>query len=299
MKLRPGVVAMLVVAQLGVVAPADAASIPTLRATTILAGDRSATMRVRVPRDAVIDLTPTPDDSRRGAYGPAALDVSGGSGHVGFALTSSGTLDDVAVVAVRTPRQLVDGSRRLWAIAQGGARGEDASSPRSCVRCSIPAGVYDLQLLTRNRAATVTLTIEGLTGRQRLAPTTRAWSHGWSTSMEPGTYEPQSVLPWEGGGMGFGIMWYDRADGLFLAAYQLDLNSEAAGVITAEVCRRVGRGTSSCDGTHVLAGRDMKVAGAGLERGYNARTIMTEMMFDNVGRAKLRAHFSLLWVTVP
>lgn len=280
--------------------PPAHAGVTSLAGKTVLKGDSSSRMRVRVPADAVVDLTSTaaPD----GTLAPKALKTRGGSGHVGFLLIRAGRVDDLSIVAARLPHPLHNGNDVISAVGHGRPAASDAEEamiptgedqPASCTRCRVPAGVYDLHLLTSGSAA-VTITLEGLEGRTVLRPATTTWEHSWSSTLRP--FRSGSDL-WQGAGWSMGMGWGHREAGVLLTTSELILTPRQTPVVAGQVesCRSVNR-YQQCDGRTVMAGTQSRWARSGAITRGNARSVFSDMSFEVAGGGTYRARMSLLWI---
>lgn len=281
-------------------APAHA-GVTTLAGKTVLKGDASSRMRVRVPADAVVDLTSTaaPD----GTLAPKALKTSGGKGHVGFLLIRAGRVDGLSIVAARLPRPLHNGNDVISAIGHGRPAAADAEEaliptggdqPASCTRCRVPAGVYDLHLLTSGPAA-VTITLEGLKGRTVLRPATTTRVDGWSSTLTPFRSGSDSLL--QGAGWGMGMGWGRRESGVLLTTSELIVTPRQIPVVAAQVesCRSVNR-YQQCDARTAMAGSQLRWARSGAITRGNARSVSSDVSFELAGGGTYRARMSLLWI---
>lgn len=154
-------------------APAPAESVAVASGTTVLSGDSTARMTLRFERDSLIDLRllRRPD----GYLQPAALETAGGAGFVGFSLVDPSTDDGLSVVATRTPFVVDTTFGSVTAFAEGRGRQDPSAAPeplkpKACTRCVIPAGDYDLYLITGGAGARVTMHVEGLEGESSFEP---------------------------------------------------------------------------------------------------------------------------------
>lgn len=281
-------------------APAGA-GIPTLAGTTVLKGDSNSRMRVRVPADATIDLTSTA--AADGTLAPKAMKTSGGKGHVGFLLIRAGRVDDLSIVAARLPRPLHDGDDVISAVGHGRPARADAEEatlpggddqPATCTRCRVPAGVYDLHLLTSG-PATVTITLDGLAGRTVIRPTTVTWAWGWSSTVTP--YQGESDSLTQGATWMMGMGWGDPEAGVLLTTSELIVTPRQAPVAAAQVerCRTVDD-DERCSGRTVMAGAQPRWAVSDATTRGNVNHVASEMSFQVTGGAGYRARMSLLWI---
>ena len=280
------------------------AALPTLKGTTVLVGDESASVRVRVTEAAVIDLTPTA--SGGSAVGPAALQTEGGKGHVGFLLTEPGTVNGLFVMAVRTPRRQHDGSTTHWGVGQGQPAAEDRSLTTGtgpdgadrCTRCRVPAGEYDLHLITEGRDTKVTISLmSGAGGKRSLRPGKPTTAFGWAHDFKAPRGAADSQ--WVGGIMGQGIGWsHGRLEGVLLNTYEFstDARTLAAGG-RMQSCRQV-RNDETCDGQRVFAGDKASVAGSGAQTGWGVQNVSTTVTYEVLGGADYQLRSGLLWVSV-
>ena len=306
-RLRMTVVAtVLALAAFGAPTAAQAA-LPTLKGTTVLRGNESASVRVRVTEPAVINLTPTASSaSGDGPVGPAALETEGGKGHVGFMLTEPGTVDGLFVLAVRTPRRLHDGSTTHWGVGQGQPAAEDRSLTTGtgpdgadrCTQCRVPAGVYDLHLITGGKDTKVTITLmSGAGGHRKLSPSKPTTAFGWEVGFKaPGD---AAESQWVGGGMSQGIGWsHGRLEGVLLNTYEFssDARTLAAGG-TMQSCRQV-RNDETCDRERVFAGDEASVAGSGAVTGWGVQSVFTSVTYEVIGGSDYRLRSGLLWVSI-
>jgi hypothetical protein len=132
------------------------APVPALAADTVLTGTLTGKIRVRLPRAASFDV-PTP--SR-----PGSFQASGDGRLIGFALVAAGESPDRVVISGgRTGHQ-----KDVTAVA---ITHTDAL-PLGADRWTLPAGEYDLYLVTDGNPAQVRLRLPGLAGATRLAPST-------------------------------------------------------------------------------------------------------------------------------
>ncbi len=277
----------------------NAPDVPVLAGTTVLTGHRNGHLRIRVPRGATIDLTPTADAS--GALRPAALRTSGGRGHVGFLLTDPYTPDGSYVLAARLPRALHDGSQTIRGVGHGQIVHTVSNETEGCVRCTVPAGVYDLHLLTNRRAAKVVLTVDGLSDRTHLEPSAPTTTYGFGASLFPRgdrTHEDPALA--EGGGWGIGVQWYERGSGFMLSTYEMTLlpSLVSAPAGTVDVCRTVRR-TTECDDRRLVAGQGSSVAGSGVVSGVSTKSMETILEWNLYGFAEYNSRLSVLWIQMP
>lgn len=155
--------ATLLATGLANVAPVAAAPrVAPLRATTVITGDSSAVMRVRLARPATLDLTPV--IAHKGRLRPAGVRIRGGGElFPGFLLTRrSGP--SASVMAFRSPHAM----RERDDVTGIGAYGEIGG--QSCKQCNLPPGDYDLYLVADLKPVRVILRFNGITGRSRLSP---------------------------------------------------------------------------------------------------------------------------------
>jgi hypothetical protein len=297
------IVVATVVALTAFGAPAGARdSLPTLKGTTVLRGDRSGFVRVRVTEPAVIDLSMVSDGS--GKVGPAALKTEGGKGHVGFLLTKAGSVNGPFVLAVRTPTAMIDGSTTRWGVGHGQPAVDDrttltATGPggaHRCTECRVPAGIYDLHLITRSKPTKVTLTLaSGTGGRQVLTPGTVTNTFDWVRGMSSRKAPEYSG----GGGMWMGAGWPGRREsGVLLNTYSVATKAEdvaAAGI--AQGCRSTGE-TETCDDPRIFGGASTRVAASEVMAGSKVRGVGASVVFDVMGSATYAAKVGILWVSL-
>lgn len=277
-------------------APVAASTVPRAAGKTVLTGARSAHQRIRLTRAAVVDLTPTA--GKDGALRPAALHTAGGRGYVGFLLTAPDMADGFYVAGARLPRRLVDGDSKIAAVGHG--RTIAGGKTVACVRCEIPAGVYDLHLVTGRKTAAVTITFGGLSGRRRLRPATPTTTYAFASSLHSDDYDSGEFLPGtEYSGWGLGMEWYERSTGVMLSTYEMTLLPDAgpAAAASVEVCRTVRR-SSECDDHRTVAG-SAPIAGSGVFPGRATKTMETMLWWDLYGFTEHRSRLSVLWIGVP
>lgn len=224
---------------------AEAVQVPAVAGETVISGAATAPVRVRVDREAVIDLSPVADAD--GALRPAAFDARAGDGFVGVMLTEPNTTSGLFVMAARLPEPLVDGSDASSAVGHGQPAvahrepgGPLPSGPPTCVRCVVPAGEYDLYLIADRGETVVALTFEGLTGTTSVAvPRDRhlAAFTAWRT------FEPNAGTV---GGAGMREWFWAGSDepepGVLLDVREVSVRpgSLSAPVATVEHCRSAG-----------------------------------------------------------
>lgn len=277
---------------------------PAVAGITTLRGDSSATMNVRVPAEAVLDLTPV---ERKGKLEPKAMRVKGGRSYVGFLLTERSTAKGMFVVGARLPRNLTDGETVHRAIGYGQPAVEDRDTsplpeslaPRAaptCIRCRVPAGDYRLQLITMGKPATVEITFEGLRGSTSLRPSAVTEPFGFSGSFRAGRGETALA---DGGGMGLGLGWWRRESGVLLTTYQLDVAADGLPVAQADAasCRTLGR-EEHCTARRYSAGTGTapSMAGFGALGGNRVKNGSTSLSFGTLGHARWTARASVLWL---
>lgn len=268
--------------------------------TTVLKGDRTSGMFVRVAKDAVLDLTP--EEQADGSWAPKAMKTSGGGGYVGFTLTERGTAKGLAIVGTRLPRALYDGDKKISAVAAGQPAVMDreaSSTPApladdgapSCVQCRVPAGEYRLQLVTYGDAAKVTLTFEGLGSTTTLKPTEDLWAFGMTGRFR------QAGGMWSGGGMSMGIGWGGAEQGVALSTYGLQLAPRdiPVAITSAQACRGVGR-REQCEDPRITAGTQPSAAGYGLMTGDKVKSVSSSFDYEYLGDGKVEGISTLLWV---
>ena len=278
------------------------APVSPVAGTTLLKGENSASINVRVPVDAVLDLTPV---ERNGMMQPKAMRVSGGRHYVGFVLSERSTTTGMFAVAARLPRPLKDGQTLHRAVGYGQPAVMDREEPAlavpagdpqpaTCVRCRVPAGSYRLQLLTFGKPASVSITFEGLRGRTTLRPTTAIYPDGFSGSFRPRGDETHLS---EGGGMGLGMGWWRKESGVLLTTYELQVTPDQLPVAEADVnaCRAVG-GDEHCTGLRMHAGTAPTMGGYGAMSGDDVKEVSTSLSFGTLGYARWVARASMLWV---
>jgi len=131
--------------------PASADRRVTLGHRNLITGNRTRAMRVRLPRTASIATTdPEPED----------LAVRGGGRFVGFALFGDGRgVRETGLFVGRPPMRT-----RIQPVVVGS--GLESFKGRYL----LPAGDYVLYLLADGRDASVTVTLEGLSGARSLTP---------------------------------------------------------------------------------------------------------------------------------
>lgn len=280
---------VLVMLSLPAVSGAESPDVPSLAATTVVSGDRSLRFSVEAPTDVVVDLSFT------AAGLPTALSVEGGAGFVGFLLAEPGRTDGVAVLAVRLPepQRLPDGTD---APGFGWGQGADGAP---CERCVVPAGVYDLHLLTDD-TVTVRVDVEGLDegGEQELR-SSEGFPAGWQTHHDP-IVGPSGDLPSAGGSAGMATYnWasWDRR-GWLLDAMAVRVEAALTPVVVSDArfCRHLGDG-SQCE-------RDPQVADDivhGTPRVSAAtvpawETLGASLDWTAVGNASYRLTHHMLWV---
>lgn len=151
------------------------AAIPLAAGTTVLTGEWSAQVVIRVPTDAVLDLTPvrTGDGS---ATRPSALREKPPNAGGGFVLIERGTTDGLVVFAMHLDgplhAPLVDGDMTHAAVGHGRRHSAERSTlmldpsefDTACKRCRVPAGDYDLHMVSGVGSAAVVVSFDGLSG---------------------------------------------------------------------------------------------------------------------------------------
>lgn len=229
---------------------AEAAEVPSVAGETVISGAATVPMRVRVDREAVIDLSPV--EGADGDLRPAAFDARAGDGLVGVMLTEPNTTSGLFVIAARLPERVVDGSDTSSAVGHGQPAvahrepgGPLPSGPPTCVRCVVPAGEYDLYLIAGRGETVVALTFEGLTGTTSItAPRDRhlAAFTAWRT-FEPntGTVSGAGMREWFWAGSD------EPEPGVLLDVREVTVRpgSLSAPVATIEHCRSAG-GNAVC-----------------------------------------------------
>lgn len=141
-------------------APAAAAPVPTLAGTTVVKGHAPAMMEVTLPSAARI-------------FTSRALDASGGGRFFGFVLRPAGTPGS-------DPRAIVGGQISFcdtagcvpdapFVTVEGFGFQEDSTGGQNF---ALPAGTYDLYLLTDGAPVQLTIKLDGLAGSTELEPET-------------------------------------------------------------------------------------------------------------------------------
>lgn len=220
-----GLIVTMTAAVLGPVQPAvSAPAVAHLRGTTVITGDSSAVMRVRLARPATLDLAPVV--ARNGRLRPAGVRIPGGGElFPGFVLTRrSGR--SASVMAFRAPHAM----RERDDVTTIGAYGEVAG--RACTQCKLPAGDYDLYLVAALEPARVILKFDGLTGRSRLTPTAGVAARAFQA---PSTNADRSAISPLGGGR--------ERPGWVVGSYNVDVQAGIVPVamVDARVCLEGGR----------------------------------------------------------
>ena len=133
-----------------------------LCATTTVETSTTGRVRVRVPTDANIDLSPAPA-------------ITGDGRIVGFLLTEPGTRLGFWARVIRYPNILNWGIRTQANAQMAEEDREPTSGPLEvstgwgCSVCHIPPGEYDLYVIADGSPVSVTLDLEGLDGQVHLA----------------------------------------------------------------------------------------------------------------------------------
>ena len=313
MRARGVLVVGLVCALVSGSSAAGAASeqVVTAAGTTVLSGTEANTVRLRVPADAFIDVTPVAD--AQGRVSPKGMKAEGGEGFVGFLLTSDDYRGDgLYVAAARLPVPLRDDEETIVGIGQGQpvladrteselpAPGEEP--PPRCLRCRIPAGDYRLQLITdyEGAPAKVNITFEGLPGTTQLAPTAHPDPHPYGTDTRFERPVRDATDLWVSGHMGSGV-WFvfaDEMDGVLLTVSGMEVNlaDVPVGVLTLETCRRAGEAPQQCESMSVNAGTEMDVARAGSMAGTGVTQVDVSQSYEFIGQGTYAGVMQQLWI---
>jgi hypothetical protein len=192
---------LLPVSALGA-SPKKSASI-SLGARNLLSGSETAKMQVRVPRSATIE---------KPLAGGSGVSVKGGdNGFVGFALVERTSDDDrIAFVGGRLEERT-----GLPPVVMG-LGGPD--NTRSDLK--VPAGEYDLYLITESPGVEVILRLKGLAGRKSLRPQGRVtakmvtpepdYSSGGVDGAPKNLYSAGAGGRTRGSGLLFDVLWQKR-----------------------------------------------------------------------------------------
>ena len=313
MRVRGVLVVGLVCALVSGSNAAGAASeqVVTAAGTTVLTGTESNTVRLRVPSDAFIDVTPVAD--AQGRLSPKGMQAEGGEGFVGFLLTSDDYRGDgLYVAAARLPVPMREGEGTVAGIGQGQpaladrteselpALGEEP--PARCQRCRIPAGDYRLQLITdyEGAPARVSITFEGLSGTTQVAPTAHPDPHPYGTDTRFERPARDATDLWVSGHMSSGV-WFvfgDEMDGVLLtvSGMEIDLADVPVGVLTLETCRRAGESPEQCERTSVGAGTDIDTARAGSMAGTGVTQADVSQSYEFIGQGTYAGVLQMLWI---
>jgi hypothetical protein len=276
--------------------------LPAAAGTTLLRGDQTASVTIAVPEDAVLDLAPVGDPGVEGAVRPAALNVIAGEGRIGFVLTERGTAEGLVVFATQLPEPLVDEGTVRSGIGHGIPAKEDRAEPAfggllderaTCQRCRVPAGEYDLQLVTSTPGSELAITFEGLAGEVTLVPPNRAFAFGFLLGLEV-----TSDLPAHGAWIGMGMGWEPSLNGLMVGTYQLSVDPQTTPMAAArlDVCRQLAD-DADCERMRVGAGEGTRLAGSGILAGDDVDGIQTSLRYDTVGFSVASVELLLLWIT--
>lgn len=277
--------------------------------TNVLTGEQTRHVAVTLPRAATLDLTPS-RSSASAASQPAAMSTEGGSGYVGFLLTEAGSTDGFMALALRTPEPLPgDGGPAAATGYAVPARDDRADPPLSavtgeaptCTICNVPAGDYDLYLITGGEATSVTVTLRGLSGEVRIAPDGRTFS--FQSTDRPPVEGPSQPSPLGAGGSmtawTFPLFGDIDQPGLLIDSYLLTVaarNQMPAAVTTARDCRNTGD-SDACD-DHVLAGSDESVGGLVVTQGrFTKAGVRLSFSWDITGDARYRLRHDYLWLS--
>lgn len=291
---------------------AGAADAPVnVAGTTVLRGTEANTVRVRVPADAFIDLTPVAD--AQGRWSPKGMTTEGGEGFVGFLLTSDDYRGDgLYVTAARLPAPMRDGTGVIAAVGEGQPVLADRTSsslptledepPPRCQRCRVPAGDYTLQLITEYDAApaTVTITFEGLAGTTQLTPTFHPHPHPFGTNTRFQRTERATTEAWVRGHMSSGV-WFlfsDEMDGVLLTAsgMEIDPREVPAGALALQTCRRAGEAPQHCESTSAAAGTDIDMAASGSLTGTGVTRVQASQSYEYIGQGTYAGVLQILWM---
>ena len=154
MRGRAGLAGLLVAMAVGGMAPAALAqgdATATAAGSVTVSGSEAGRVRLVVPADATLDVID-------------GVTLQGDSGWAGYLLTRPGFQpDDFFAYAISTPGPEQGAPLR---VQQGSLAAEDREegSTTNCTDCPVPAGTYDLYLLTDGDPVSVTLTLGGLDG---------------------------------------------------------------------------------------------------------------------------------------
>ena len=280
-----------------------------LSGTNIITGTGTGRVTVRLEEAARLDLSPTRASGSQ-ASAPAALHTSGGSGYVGFLLLEQESTDGFMALALRTPEHLPSDSGPAAATGYGRPSNENRSDPLSivpgsparCTICYVPAGVYDLYLITGAEPATVTMTLDGLSGITHMEPTQKPFSfQRTSAAAVEGPADSSTI---QSGGRRMSTTFPVSAEidqpGLLIDSFMLSVtarNQPQVALATVSDCRDAGGG-SICD-EHVLAGPGQAAGGLVLTAGRFADNgVSTSLTWDVTGDARYRARHDYMWVSM-
>ena len=278
-----------------VLAPAAAAQasaeIPVLTGNTVLEGDRPAIFAVSIAQDSHIDVT-------LGDTGlPNALEAEGGEGYVGFILQRAGGVGPT-IAGLRAP---------AGAGARGVGWGQTADGS-TCSRCALPAGAYELQLITADNSITgpparVAIRLDG----GDPATTTLSADEGRAGLVRQHAKAPRTgpnnpltpVTAYSGG------FWenYGPPSGssqrmLLVSHASLSLTAGAAPVAAAvlERCGRLG-GPQECERKPATVGDQADFTGVDVFTGDGQQDYVS-VVWDVVGDARWEVRNTSLWVAL-
>ncbi|HVL39604.1 MAG TPA: hypothetical protein VM328_09465 [Fimbriimonadaceae bacterium] len=174
-----------------------------LGAKNVISGSETAKIRVRVPRTSRLS---------KPLAGGSGLEVTGGkNGFVGFALVEHTTKNKrITFIGGRLPDRV-----GLPPLVMGLAGPDNSRAD-----LKVPAGDYDLYLITKSPDVKVTLRLDGLTGRKGLRPRDRVTARiatpdaDYSSSVVDGApknlYSAGADGRTRGSGVVFDALWQQR-----------------------------------------------------------------------------------------
>lgn len=242
-----GFVAVVLAMLLVVPSPATAAEAVELAGSTVVTAERSGQLRVSVPHDAVV-------------HASSFATVTGDGRFFGVALTRIG--DDTSLKASHMHYPEAEGSRYTSKSIRLDA--EDSDDPdqgdplgvptgRACSsECRLPAGEYDLLVVTDGAPVQATITIEGLSAALQLDDSALRPLRTAQVTSDP------KVIDWGdaiSGGRGVSFWGVARHDAPSLAYTQMlsHVDANVAGTFEVTFCVTIDDTCASQSSRHNYA----------------------------------------------